>query len=500
MKNIFRIARWEFINRIRTRSFLFNTFITPVFFTLILSIPIYLVNYKDNVSVKLIAVIDLTEDRTMYNELSTEINRYMGIENRYSEYEIAQIRVTNSPIYRTMQDEYNYLQFELDSISNLHNTIKDQRENYFKSNSPNRNFSLNKSYEQLIRVREEKELLEIELKRFQTSLDSLYEREGRAIADSMIKANILNAYLVFPGDFIKTGRAEYHSRSTGDLIDSERLENVLQRIILKYRLRSADISQTQVRDFMRSVDLNKFKVNVKGQEEWNIYTQFYGPLMAVFLLFIAIFTTGGYLFSGVLLEKTNRVIEVLMSYATSTQIMGGKILGLGFLGLTQIFIWYILIALFVSSGLVTGSGPAYLNFENGLLFILYFSLGFLFYGAIFITIGSVFASEYDAQQINQFLRTLAIFPVLLSLLVISDPNSMLIRILSYIPFLSPSFMILRIPLSSYPITLDIYISSFIMLISIIIMILLAGRLFRVSTLMQGKKPDFKEIMYWLKKA
>jgi len=215
---------------------------------------------------------------------------------------------------------------------------------------------------------------------------------------------------------------------------------------------------------------------------------------------MAIFTSGGYLFSGVLLEKSNRVMEVLMSYATSTQIMGGKILGLGFLGLVQVLIWFLITGLLVFSGLLSTSGLSYLNFENGLYFILYFSLGFLFYGAIFIMASSVFANEYDAQQINQFLRTMAIFPVLLSLTVLTDPNSGWIRILSLIPFLSPSFMILRIPLSSVPITLDIYVTTIIMIVSIALIIVIAGRLFRVTTLMQGKRPTFKEILYWIKNS
>ena len=93
---------------------------------------------------------------------------------------------------------------------------------------------------------------------------------------------------------------------------------------------------------------------------------------------MAIFTSGGYLFSGVLLEKSNRVMEVLMSYATSTQIMGGKILGLGFLGLVQVLIWFLITGLLVFTGLLSTSGLSYLNFENALYFILYFSLGFLF--------------------------------------------------------------------------------------------------------------------------
>ena len=274
----------------------------------------------------------------------------------------------------------------------------------------------------------------------------------------------------------------------------------MQNIIIRKRMTDAKMDRSQMRTLLRPIFLEKYKISSNNQEEWNIYAQFYGPLIAVFLLFMAIFTSGGNLFSGVIQEKSSRVMEVLMSYATSTQIMGGKILGLGFLCLLQILIWFSMTGLFIVSGLISSSGLSYLNFENGLYFLLYFCLGFLFYGSIFITAGSVFASEFDAQQINQFLRTMAIFPVLISLIVLTDPNSTWIRVLSYIPFLSPSFMILRIPLSSVPVTTDIFYTSIIMVVSIITIIFIAGRLFRVTTLMQGKQPSFKEILFWIKNS
>ena len=152
----------------------------------------------------------------------------------------------------------------------------------------------------------------------------------------------------------------------------------------------------------------------------------------------------------------------------------------------------------MSIDIISTQKITYLTYTNGLYFIIYFALGFLFYGAIFISVGSLSSNEYDAQQINQFLRTVAIFPVLLSLVVIAEPNSQLIRFLSWIPFLTPSFMIMRIPLSSQPIQLDILITIAIMLGSILFVVVFAGRIFRVATLMQGKKPTWTEVFKWLK--
>ncbi|MBD3225768.1 MAG: hypothetical protein GF313_13650 [Caldithrix sp.] len=213
---------------------------------------------------------------------------------------------------------------------------------------------------------------------------------------------------------------------------------------------------------------------------------------------MAIFTAGGYLFSGVLQEKTNRVIEVLLSYANSQQIMGGKILGMGFLGLAQVLIWFGLTAVLIAADIIPIHKISYINLTNALYFILYFSLGFLFFGSIFISVASLAPNEYDAQQVNQLLRTIAIFPVLLSLIVLAEPNSTLIRVLSYVPFLTPSFMIMRIPLSGEPLVFDIYITIGILVASIIAIIFIAAKIFRIATLMQGKKATWAEIWHWIK--
>ncbi|HED11698.1 MAG TPA: ABC transporter permease [Caldithrix abyssi] len=499
MRNMLRIARWEFRNRVRTRSYLFNTFISPLIFTMLFLLPLYFTTHQPDTSVKLIGVIDLSPEKNIANKLSNALNRSYKLENTLSQYGIYTISIKNAPAYRELSSELKDIEAQYDSLNRLHNRIKQERTAYFTQKAtPNRQFSLNRSYERLRKVREEKELVSIELQRYRTAMDSLYAREARVVADSMIINNVLSAYLLFPSDFIKSGRIEYHSRSTADLLDSERLEKTLQNLIIRSRLQELNLGTRKVRELMRPVHLDKYKIRGNNEESWNIYAQFYGPLIGVFLLFIAIFTSGGYLFSGMMMEKANRILEVLLSYAAPGEIMGGKILGLGTVGLTQVLIWLFITFLLNSGGIISGGSLSYLTFENALYFLLYFSLGYLFFGAIFIMFSSIFSNEYDAQQVNQLLRIVAIFPVLLSLLVVINPNSFWIRLLSYVPFLTPSFMILRIPLSGQPLTTDIIITTGIMLFSIAVIIWISGRLFRVTTLMMGKKPSWSEIIYWIR--
>jgi ABC-2 type transport system permease protein len=498
MKNLLRIARWEYSTRIRARSFLFNTFISPLLFTAIITLPIFFFQYQPEVSTKLIGLIDLS-GQNIEKELQSDLNNAYRLKNGSPEYMILQISLRGSQIYNTKLKEQMEIISRRDSITVLYEEVKSQRNQYFRNrNLRNRQELLQSSYDRLQFLREEKELVDIELERFNVVLDSIYKQEAFKMADSLLITDVLNAYLFFPDDFIKTGEMQYHSKNPGDFLETDRFSKIVQTITTEKRIVSDEVERSKIREWLNPVSVKRYQLFPEGQTEWNFYIQFYGPVIGVFLLFMAIFTSGGYLFSSVLLEKSNRVIEVLLSYATSRQIMGGKILGLGGLGLTQVLIWFALTGLIMSSGIIPAQKINYLTINNGLYFLLYFSLGFLFYGAIFISVGSLSANEYDAQQINQFLRTVAIFPVLLSLIVLAEPNSDLIKYLSYIPFLTPSFMIMRIPISSYPIMTDIYITTAIMFVSIVLVTIFAGKIFRVATLMQGKKPNWSEIFYWLK--
>jgi ABC-2 type transport system permease protein len=496
MKNLFRIARWEFMKRLKSRSFLFNTFISPFLFVAILFIPIYFFQYSNEVSTKLIGAIDLS-GQNIANELQTALNKNFRLENNTPEYMVLKISASNSESYSKMFNEVHNIRLKRDSISLQYNRIKKKRSIYYQNlKLKNRRYLLETSYDHLQRVREERELIQIELSRNQNALDSLYKQEAKKMADSLLTKNIINSYLIFSSDL----SIDYYTKNSGDFLEWERFENILHTLAIKKRILNDKINRGQVLKWFKDVKIRKFHTQENADREWNFYIQFYGPLFSAFLLFMAIFTSSGFLFSGVLQEKSNRVIEILLSYATSRQIMGGKIIGLSVLGFVQLLIWFILTILFIVIGFIPAQGIDYMNITNAFYFLLYFFLGFLFYGAIFTTVGAVSANEFDAQQVNQFLRSIAIIPMLLSLMIFTNPDSQMIHILSYIPFLTPFFMIIRIPLSSGDITNEIYLTGLVMMISNVLLIYAAAKIFRMATLMQGKRPSWTEIVHWLKQS
>ena len=500
MKNIFYIARWEFSSRFKTRSFLFSTFILPILFSLLITFPVYFITYEETVSTKLIGLIN-NNDNDLLEKLQTHLSQNYKLDSGSPEYIILPISVENAPSYKQAFNEFMATSHQLDSLDVEYNNLKDLREKYYRSSTiQNKQYLLQKSYDELITTRELRDLTQLDFDYYKTFLDSIYNREARIAADSLLIQNILNAYLVIPKMVYRGGNIEYHSLKPGELLDSERMQKIINEVIIQSRLQEAGVNTMQMTQWLKPVKIIRYQLRTEGSAKWDFYIEFYGAVIGVVLLFMAIFTSGGFLFSSVIQEKTNRVIEILLSYASSRQIMAGKIFGLGFLGLMQVLIWLGITTIFVFFNLFQAGQISYLNAENAMYFLHYFSLGYLLYAAIFVAIGAIFSSEQEAQQVNIILRAIAVLPVLLVFLFLKEPDSGFITFLSYIPLLTPYFMILKIAQYGIPLSTEIYITSIILIVSIIGMVFIAAKIFRLGILMYGKKFTVREILLLLRSS
>jgi ABC-2 type transport system permease protein len=129
-------------------------------------------------------------------------------------------------------------------------------------------------------------------------------------------------------------------------------------------------------------------------------------------------------------------------------------------------------------------------------FIVYFGLGYLLFASIFAIVGSVLSSEHDIQPVQSILSILGILPVAFAILVLQDPDSLLVNIGSYIPLLTPTLMILRMVISQPPM-IHIVGTMIVLLISLIIALRTASKIFEVALLMHGKKLTFSEAFKWI---
>jgi ABC-2 type transport system permease protein len=191
-------------------------------------------------------------------------------------------------------------------------------------------------------------------------------------------------------------------------------------------------------------------------------------------------------------EKSSRLIEMLVSSSTPDEILAGKILGLGSLGMTQILIWTMIGIVLVGSAVIPVN-----SFKNILPMLIYFILGFLFYTTLFVGIGSAVNTEQEAQQITTYLSLILMLPVIIAMPAIQNPDFIVTRIFSYFPLTIPTVMLLRLSVhdvSGY----EILMSTLILALSIILAIKISAKVFRIGILSYGNKLSFKEILSWVK--
>lgn len=221
-------------------------------------------------------------------------------------------------------------------------------------------------------------------------------------------------------------------------------------------------------------------------------TVYVSSMILLMLFFMLILFSGGMLIRSLVEEKSNRIIEVLLSSCKINELLSGKILGLSMLGILQLAIW-ILIAVFLSQ---FGYIPIEF-FSNIGMIIIYFMLGYMFFTAIFVGVGSVVNTEQEAQQFTTFLSFIMIVPLLFTVNIIQYPDSSIVKLLSYIPFTTPPVMVLRLKTQSIPLT-EILLTTGILVISIYLTITISAKIFRIGILSYGKHPTLKELFSWLK--
>ncbi len=172
--------------------------------------------------------------------------------------------------------------------------------------------------------------------------------------------------------------------------------------------------------------------------------------------------------------------------------MAGKILGLSGLGIVQVLIWGV-----IGLAISMRTGINIFTFMNLALSLIYFILGYILYSAIFVAAGSPVTTEQEAQQITSYVSLLLIFPVVIALPAMQNADSVWIKVLSFIPLLTPALMVIRLPIQM-PALWEILGTIGILLLSSIIMMWAAGKIFRIAILSYGKRPSVSELIKWVR--
>jgi ABC-2 type transport system permease protein len=346
--------------------------------------------------------------------------------------------------------------------------------------------------------------------------------KGDTSLQALQKAGIQAKVLISFDSIIKTPQVDIITKKSLGLFAEEYVRAQINKVVYRQSLLSNNVNP----EIVDKLADQKLKINVRKLSEKNELVKDNAELARVigyatgFLMYILVLVFGSQVMRGVSEEKTNRIAEVMVSSVKPFQLMMGKILGIGLVGLTGFVIWIsismaiqsLVLPMLMSKTAVQGAQS--FNVTSGLgsmfqatnwvtivsCFAFYFFGGYLFYAAMFAAIGSAVGEDVQEAQQLSFPVTLPILAAIVMLIsALAEPNGSLATWASIMPFTSPIVMMGRVPFG-VPSTVpywQLFLSMGLLIVSIFLMTWLAGRIYRTGILMYGKKASWKEMMKWL---
>jgi ABC-2 type transport system permease protein len=310
-----------------------------------------------------------------------------------------------------------------------------------------------------------------------------------------------------------------YSNNQISLSIKQNIENQIDKQLTSIYLKNNGIDINKIKKSESNSSLKTFIVDEDGEStKGNSEASFGIGLVGGFLIYIFIFMYGTMVMRSVIEEKTNRIVEIVISSVKPFELMFGKIISVALVGLSQFAMWIILgfVFILIANGFLSAeidvtalntSESAIPTEINDLLmalplksllatFIIYFLGGYLLYGSLFAAIGSASDHETDSQQFIVPITIPLILSFILVQVVIDNPHGGLAYWLSMIPFTSPIIMIARIPFG-VPLH-ELILSISLLILGFLFTTWLAGKIYRVGILMYGKKASYKELWKWIK--
>jgi ABC-2 type transport system permease protein len=321
----------------------------------------------------------------------------------------------------------------------------------------------------------------------------IFDYENFDEAKTALQEKTIDAIMVIPAGIMDTSKSKYFARSLSNFKVIDELRNTLSHTVILQRMENQGVAVEMAESISKRVKMDTFEVNKEGKlTEGNELMVLLGPFFFVFLLVMAIFINGQLLLRSVIEERTNRMVEILLSTVSARELMTGKILGLGSLGMVQILFY-------LSIGVIFGmvKGIEIVRFVELPILFIYFLTGYFFFASIYATLGTLFDNEQDAQQSMSIVSIIAMVPLMGSFYFMANPTALVTKILSFVPPMTPFMMILRIS-SDAAEPWEIAATVVLMIVSVWGMMTLAGKIFRTALLMYGKRATLPEIWRWIR--
>jgi ABC-2 type transport system permease protein len=329
-----------------------------------------------------------------------------------------------------------------------------------------------------------------------------------ATAKKDLKKHEDDIVLFIPKAYGQPKAVQVLSEKKPNMSVSNAIERQLNDIATNNNMIAQGINAKQLNNIRSNISISAKEVTDSGDEkESNIGALYVIGVACAIMIYLSLFIYGAQVMRGVIEEKTNRIIEVIVSSVKPFQLMLGKIIGVALVSLTQFILW-ILLSLavsFIANKYFAAPQSPMLGFLEGLknvpfgfiisCFLFYFLTGFLLYSALFAAVGSAVDSESETQQFMFPITMPLLFTYLISVSFLAqNPDSSLAFWLSVVPFTAPVAMMVRLPFD--PPTWQLVLSMCMMVIGFLFTTWVASRIYRVGILMYGKKASYSELVKW----
>jgi ABC-2 type transport system permease protein len=320
------------------------------------------------------------------------------------------------------------------------------------------------------------------------------------------QGSAIDGVLIVPAAVLTSDdpKATFYSRSSADVIAQDRMGNTLTRALQTLRIRQLGVEESKVDQILSEVTVSAVQISKSGEQksggELNLFIGFgFGAL-----LIMPVFLYGVEIMRGIIQEKNDRVVEVLISSMSPTHLLSGKILGLAAVGLTQTGVWLLMAGI---GGAYTAATAAVAGFNVMqflrpavfIYFITFFILGYLQMVCVYAIGGAACNTERDAQQLLAPVTVIMMIPWFVMMPILTNPDSKLAVVLSMVPPFAPMAMFARVLVSEPPLW-QVFLSIALTIGAIYVFLVVTAKVFRVGILTYGKRPTIPELWRWLKVA
>lgn len=330
--------------------------------------------------------------------------------------------------------------------------------------------------------------------------------DGEALLDSlrsMVRAGQLSGYLHVPDDVLESGRVEYWARDAGGSLVRGSVRPAATAAVRRLQAQEMGLDAEAAERLARPVELESYRITEEGAARDEGQSALLAHVLGL-AIYMAVIIYGAMMLRAAVTEKTNKTVEIILSSVRPWQLMLGKILGVGAVGLTQLAVWLTIIVGFLvyAAGAQAFAEVEFLqNLPLGVdtlfLFIGLFLTGYFLYAGLYASVGAVASNEQEIQQLQLPVTLLLVVPLFVIPVVLEAPSSTASVILSWIPLFSPILFMVRYVLDAAS-AWEIPFVFGLQVLAILLVAWLGGRIYRVGLLMTGKRPTLPELIRWIR--